>query len=400
MNNKKLIEAGNKALMPVYNRYNLVLKDGEGSYLRDIEGKKYLDFVGGIAVNSLGYNDIGLVNAIQNQAHKLLHVSNLYWTEELIRTSVALTEASELDRVFFCNSGAEAVEAAIKLARIYGKKYKSKKAVEIISMDDSFHGRTYAAITATGQPKYQKDIGPLVPNFLYANFNDLESLKDQITDNTCAILIEPVQGEGGIYPADQTYLMEVRNLCDEKNIVLIFDEVQCGVGRSGHFFAYQNYGVKPDIVCFAKGIAGGVPLGGILANEKCGQLFVAGTHGSTYGGNPLAMAAAYEVITRINNPEFLQDVREKGNYLLEQLNRIADKFPKAVGEIRGVGLMCGMEMKISTSDVIQLAQKKGLLIIGAGKNVIRFVPPLIITYDEIDEGMKILEESIISTTSS
>ena len=287
MNTQEYINRGNQVIMPTYSRFPIVFDHGDGCILTDIEGKQYIDCVGGIAVNCLGYNHAGLNQVIEKQIHKMLHVSNLYWNVPMITAAEKLVKVSGSDKAFFCNSGAEANEAAMKLARIYSKLYKSKDATEIIAMQDSFHGRTYAAITATGQAKYQKNLDPLVPDITHVPFNDFEALEKAVDKYNCAaILLEPIQGEGGIYPADQEYLKKVRKLCDDQNIVLIFDEVQCGIGRTGKFFAYQHYGIKPDVVAFAKGIAGGIPMGGILACDRVAQVFTPGTHASTFGANP------------------------------------------------------------------------------------------------------------------
>ncbi|MEG0379695.1 MAG: aminotransferase class III-fold pyridoxal phosphate-dependent enzyme, partial [Eubacterium sp.] len=283
--NKTFVERAEKVIMKTYSRFPIAFESGNGCMLKDSNGKEYLDFVAGIAVDCLGHNNKGLNQAIADQCEKIMHVSNLYFTEPQVEAAEILVEASGLNKVFFCNSGAEANEAALKLARIFGKKYKSEDAVEIIAMDHSFHGRTYGAISATGQPKYQKDLDPLLPGIKHVPFNDLEALKSVVSNKTCAILLEPIQGEGGIYPADDTYMQAVRKICDAENIVLIFDEVQSGIGRTGKFFAYQHYHLKPDIVCMAKGIAGGFPMGGIIASDRVAQVFVPGTHASTFGGN-------------------------------------------------------------------------------------------------------------------
>ncbi|MEF9919041.1 MAG: aspartate aminotransferase family protein, partial [Eubacterium sp.] len=317
-----LLKRAEKVIMPTYSRFNIAFESGNGCVLKDTNGKEYLDFVAGIAVDCLGHNHPGLNKAIADQCQKIMHVSNLYYTEPQIETAEVLVKASGLDKVFFCNSGAEANEAAMKLARIYAKHFKSKDAVEIIAMDHSFHGRTYGAISATGQPKYQKDLEPLLPGIKHIPFNNLEALKETISDKTCAILLEPIQGEGGIYPADYDYLQAVRKICADEKIVLIFDEVQSGIGRSGKFFAYQHYNLKPDIVCMAKGIAGGFPMGGIIACDEVAQVFVPGTHASTFGGNPLATAASHYVLNTISDPEFLATVAEKGDYLMAKLNAL------------------------------------------------------------------------------
>lgn len=393
MKTNHLIKKADTCIMPTYNRFPIVFDHGKGCVLTDNEGKDYLDFVGGIAVNALGYADEGLIRTISEQAAKLLHVSNLYWTEPQIHAAEKMTELSGMDKVFFCNSGAEANEGAMKLARIYAKHEKSPEAVQIIAMNHSFHGRTYAAITATGQPKYQKDLDPLMPEIIHVPFNDFDALKNAVSSQTCAILLEPVQGEGGIHPAEQDYLSQVRQLCDDENIVLIFDEVQSGIGRTGCFFAYQHYGLKPDIVCFAKGVAGGIPMGGICACDHVAEYFVPGTHASTFGGNPLAASAANYVLSKIGDPLFLDEVQSKGKYLKEKLLQLKEKHA-CITDVRGLGLMQGIELDRSAASVIENAMEKGVLLAGAGPNVIRFVPPLIVTGGEIDRMIEVLDDCL------
>lgn len=389
----ELIKRGEAVIMPTYARFNLVFDHGDGCVLTDVEGKDYLDFVGGIAVNALGYNNEKLNAVIEKQIHKMIHISNLYWHEPMITAAEKLTKLSGLDKAFFCNSGAEANEAAMKLARLYGKLHKSEDAVEIIAMDHSFHGRTYAAVTATGQPKYHKGFTPLVPEISHVPFNDFDALKKQVSEKTCAILLEPIQGEGGIYPADKDYLTKVRALCDRENIVLIFDEVQCGIGRSGSFFAYQQYDLKPDVVAFAKGIAGGIPMGGIVACDRVAQVFTPGTHASTFGANPLATSAANVILDTVGDPDFLADVKEKGDYMKHGLEDIGKKTGKIV-DVRGMGLMLGAEVTENPSDVIAKCIDGGLLVCGAGAKTVRFVPPLIVTKDDIDKALAIFKKAL------
>ncbi len=388
-----MIKRGNAVIMATYNRFPIVFKEGKACYLKDDQGKEYLDFVAGIAVDCLGHSHPGLIAAMKDQMDQLFHVSNLYWTQPGIELAEKLVLSSGLDKVFFCNSGAEACEAALKLCRIYGKINKSQEAVEIIAMDQSFHGRTYAAITATGQKQYQRNLEPLMPEIYHVPFNDIEALKNRVSEKTCGIILEPIQGEGGIYPADQTYLREVRALCDEKNIVLIFDEVQCGIGRTGKFFAYQQYGVVPDVVMMAKGLGGGVPIGGIIANDKVAKAFIPGTHASTFGGNPLVTSAAKYVVDTITGPGFLVEVEEKGAYLKEKLIALKTKNPR-IKEVRGMGLMVGVQIDGSVIDTIKKAMDLGLLLVGAGQAAIRFVPPLIVTYEEIDQALDIFEKAL------
>ncbi|MBR0384362.1 MAG: aspartate aminotransferase family protein [Eubacteriaceae bacterium] len=393
MKSQHIMERGSAVIMPTYARFPIVFDHGEGCELTDADGKTYLDFTAGIAVNCLGYHHPALTAALSDQAKKMLHVSNLYWHEPMVQAAEKLTRLSGLDQVFMCNSGAEANEAAMKLARIYAKHEKSSASVEIIAMDHSFHGRTYAAITATGQPKYQKDLDPLMPAIRHVPFNNIGALKKAVSSRTAAILLEPIQGEGGIHPADPDYLTAVRALCDTQNIVLIFDEVQCGIGRTGTFFAYQGYGLKPDIVCFAKGVAGGVPMGGIIASEQVSRYFVPGTHASTFGAGPLATAAANVVLDIVGDPKFLDEVKNKGDYLRERLLALKAKGD-VITDVRGLGLMQGIELTCEAGPVVNRAMDNGLLLVGAGKNVIRFVPPLVISEADIDRGVAILEQSL------
>lgn len=393
MKTNEIVEKAQEYIIPTYSRFPIAFESGKGCILTDVEGKTYFDFVGGIAVNALGYGDEGLVKTISEQAAKMCHVSNLYWTAPQVEAAELLVKLSGLDQVFFCNSGAEANESAMKLARIRGKHEKGPEAVQIIAMDHSFHGRTYAAITATGQAKYQKDLDPLMPEIIHVPFNDIEALRAVAGEKTCAILLEPIQGEGGIYPADPAYLKAVRALCDEYKITLIFDEVQSGIGRSGFFFAYQVYDIQPDIVSFAKGVAGGIPMGGIIAKKEVAQYFTPGTHASTFGGNPLATAAAGYVLRKVGDPDFLQAVKEKGNYLKEKLLTLKASNTH-ITDVRGFGLMQGLAFDCPVAPIIAKAMDNGLLLVGAGSNVIRFVPPLIVTKKEIDQAVFILNNCI------
>lgn len=392
---KETINEGQQVIMPVYNRFPIVFDHGEGSYLYDTDGKKYLDFVAGIAVNALGYNDAGLKQTIADQCSKIMHVSNLYWTQPAVDAAETLTKAAGMDEVFFTNSGAEAIEASLKLARIWSKLHKGKEAVEIITMHNSFHGRTYAAVTATGQEKYHKNLEPLMPGIISIDFNDFKALKDTVSDKTCAILLEPVQGEGGIIPADSEYLKKIRALCDQENILLIFDEVQCGAGRTGSFLASMDDDVKADIVCMAKGIGAGFPVGACLAKSDVASAFTPGTHGSTYGGNPLACAVVNHVVGRTSKPEFLAQVKENGAYFKAGLEKLKEKY-SVVADVRGRGLILGLQLNeaLPAGDVIAECMRNGLLLVAAGSNTIRFVPPLTVSKEEIDEGLSILENAI------
>lgn len=383
-------ELGEKYIMHTYNRFPITLAAGRGMYVYDEHGKEYLDFVAGIAVNSLGHNHPKLVKAITDQAARLIHVSNLYWTEPQVNLAKKLVENGELDKVFFCNSGAESIEGALKLARRYGSKTGRQ---EIITMNHSFHGRTFAAVTATGQQHYQEHFGDMFPHIKYADFNDIDSLKAAVTDNTCAVLMEPVQGEGGIHPADPEYLKQVRQLCDEKDILLMFDEVQCGVGRLGTLFAYQTFGVVPDVVSMAKGIAGGIPCGVVMAKQKVADVFGAGDHASTFGGNPLATAAGNVVVDELLGG-LLDNVKTNGKYLTEKLNELKAKHDCII-DVRGIGFMQGMELNKPVAPVIATAIDNGLLLVNAGSSIIRFVPSLIATKEDIDKAMEILDAALV-----
>lgn len=386
----KTAELGEKYVMKTYNRFPLAFEKGEGMYVYDEDGKEYLDFVAGIAVNSLGHNHPKLVKAIAEQAAKLIHISNLYYTKPQCTLAQKLVENGSLDKVFFCNSGAESIEAALKLARKYGSKTGRE---EIITMHQSFHGRTFGAVTATGQDHYHEGFGAMLPHIKYATFNDFESVKNAVTENTVAILMEPVQGEGGIIPADKEFLKQVRALCDEKDMLLMFDEVQCGVGRLGTLFAYQTFGVVPDVMSTAKGIAGGVPCGIMMASERVAQSFVPGDHASTFGGNPLAAAAGNVVVDELLGG-VLDNVKKQGEYLSQKLKEVAQKHKDLVKDVRGIGLMQGIELNTAPGAYIAKAIEMGLLLVGAGSNVIRFVPSLIVSKEDIDKAMTILDEAL------
>lgn len=382
-------ELGDKYIIHTYNRFPITLEAGNGMYVYDEHGKEYLDFVAGIAVNSLGHNHPKLVRAITEQAARLIHVSNLYWTEPQVSLAKKLVENGSLEKVFFCNSGAESIEAALKLARRYGSKTGRQ---EIITMHHSFHGRTFAAVTATGQSHYQENFGDMFPHIKYAEFNNIDSLKEQITDNTCAILMEPLQGEGGIHPANKEYLKAVRQLCDEKDILLMFDEVQCGVGRLGTLFAYQSFDVVPDVMSTAKGIAGGIPCGIMMAGKKCCDVLGAGDHASTFGGNPLATAAGNVVVDELLGG-LLDNVKTNGAYLSEKLNALKEKYA-FIKDARGIGFMQGIELDRPVAPIIARTIENGLLLVNAGQFVIRFVPSLIASKEDIDKAMDILDKAL------
>ena len=394
MDMQQYIEEAEKALLHTYNRYQVVLDRGDGVYLYDIEGKKYLDFCAGIAVFALGYNNKRYNDALKAQIDKLIHTSNYYYNVPAIEAAGKLKKASGMDRVFFTNSGAEAVEGAIKAARKYAYLKDGTTDHEIIAMEHSFHGRTMGALSVTGNPKYREAFEPGIGNIRFAEMNDFDSVMRQVTDKTCAILFETVQGEGGIYPAQEEFLKRVRALCDERDILLILDEIQCGMGRSGFMYAWQKYGVKPDIMTTAKALGCGVPVGAFLMTEKVGtHSLVSGDHGSTYGGNPLAGAAVNAVFDLYEENHVLENVNRVGAYLEEKLDALAQKYEFIV-ERRGLGLMQGLVFDRPVGGVITKALDRGLILINAGANIIRFVPPLVISRENVDEMVEILESCL------
>ncbi|WP_394295980.1 acetylornithine transaminase [Methanothermococcus okinawensis] len=375
-------------IMKTYGRLPVVLIKGNGMYVEDINGKKYLDFLAGISVNNVGHCHPDVVETIKKQAETLIHTSNIYYIVPQVKLAKKLVELSGLDRAFFSNSGAEANEAAIKLARRYGKNNNIGEG-EIITMEHGFHGRTLTTVTATAKPKYQEGYGPLPKGFKYVPFNDLEALKENITNKTTAIMLEPVQGEGGIHVADKDYLKGVRELCDDTNIVLIFDEVQCGMGRTGKMFACENYNIKPDIMTLAKALGGGFPIGATLAKEKIADAFTPGAHGTTFGGNPLACASAYASVSIIEN--LLENAQKMGEYFTNKLKALKDKYP-FIKEVRGLGLMVGMELSFNGGDIVKKMLEKGYLINCTSDTVLRFLPPLIVKKEHIDELVNALDE--------
>ena len=390
-NNQNYATRGKQVFMNTYNRFPIAFVKGNGVTLTDADGKNYLDFVSGIAVNSLGYANRVLNDALKAQIDLLYHVSNLYYNIPAVELGEMMTSISGFEKVFFCNSGAEAVEACLKLARMYGAKFKDGQPSKIIAMMHSFHGRTYGAVSATGQLKYQQNLGGLVPNIVHVPFNDFEALLSEIDDTVCGILLEPILGEGGILPADKEYLQNVRSLCDEKDILLLFDEVQCGIGRTGSLFAYEYYGVKPDAVAMAKGLGGGFPIGAMLANTKAEKAFEPGSHASTFGGNALAATAAKAVLTEIAEKNILENVKKQGSLLKSELEVLKDKY-EIVKDVRGVGLMLGMECSVPVKEIISACIEKGLLLVNAGENIIRFVPPLIIGEEDMKKCVSILDD--------
>ena len=391
---KEYIDEAEAALLHTYNRYQVVLDKGDGVYLTDIEGKKYLDFCAGIAVFALGYNNREYNDALKGQIDKVIHTSNYYYNVPAVEAAVKLKKVSGMDRVFFTNSGAEAVEGALKAARKYAFLKDGKTDHEIIAMNHSFHGRTFGALSVTGNPHYREAFEPMIGNIRFADLNDFDSVLAQVTDKTCAIILETVQGEGGIYPATGEFLKKVRALCDEKDILLILDEIQCGMGRTGEMFAWQRYGVKPDIMTTAKALGCGVPVGAFLMTEKVGaQSLASGDHGTTYGGNPLACAAVSKVLDLFEKGHIIDNVREVGAYLEEKLGELVDNYD-FIETHRGLGLMQGLVFSIPVGDIINRALEKGLILINAGTNIIRFVPPLVITKENVDEMLAILTECL------
>jgi acetylornithine/N-succinyldiaminopimelate aminotransferase len=390
MNTHDIIAEGEQYLLHTYNRYQIVLDHGDGMYLYDTEGRRYLDFCAGIAVFALGYNNKELNEAISRQLGKIVHTSNYFYNEPASEAARKLVTASGMKRVFFTNSGTEAVEGALKSALRYAYDRDGHGGHEIIAMRHSFHGRSLGALSVTMNDHYQDPFRPLLAGIKEAVFNDLESVRSAVTDKTCAIILEPVQGEGGIYPADAQFLKGLRELCDEKDILLIFDEIQCGMGRTGTMFACQRYGVKPDIMTVAKALGCGLPIGAFLTNDKAASL-KPGDHGSTYGGNPLVCAAASKIFDLYEELDILENVRTTGEYLYETLERLAGSTDLIIAH-RGIGFMQGLEFSMPVADVIKLAQAKGLILINAGSNILRFVPPLICSKENVDEMAAIMEE--------
>lgn len=393
MDIRKFFEESSHYVMNTYNRMPVVLRKGRGVKVWGTNGKEYLDFVGGIAVNVLGHCHPKVVVAIQKQAQRLIHVSNLYYNELQVKLAKLLVENSFADKVFFCNSGAEANEGAIKLARKYAKENMKGERYEIITALNSFHGRTLATLTATGQEKFQKGFEPLMPGFRYVEFNNLDALESAINENTCAIMLEPVQGEGGVRIPSADYLRGVREVCDSHGILLILDEVQTGIGRTGRLFAYEHFGIRPDIMTLAKGLGGGVPIGAVLANDKVALSFQPGSHASTFGGNPLCCAAAIATIETILEDGFILDqCRRMGNYLIEGLMELKEEYSNVIIDVRGIGLMIGMEMSLDCSEIVKDCLERGLIINCTAGNVLRFTPPLIVQKKDIDHMLDILDD--------
>lgn len=394
INKQEYIDRAEQALYKTYNRFPVIFDHGDGVKLYDTEGQEYLDFGAGIAVMALGYNDPAFNEAVKGQVDKLLHTSNLFYNQPAVEAGEKLLAASRMDKVFFTNSGTEAIEGALKIAKRYAFNKGMAPDYEIIAMKHSFHGRSLGALSVTGNDHYQAPFAPLIPNIKFAEFNDLDSVKALFTDRTCAVLMETVQGEGGIYPATEEFLAGVRSLCDEHDALLMLDEIQCGMGRTGTMFAWQGYGVKPDVMTAAKALGNGVPIGAFLASGKAASAMVPGDHGTTYGGNPLVCAAASKVFDLFEERNLFAHVQEVGSYLWEKLDGLVEKYG-CVSAHRGKGLMQGLEFSVPVAAVVKealLGQK--LVLISAGTNIIRFVPPLVIERADVDEMVERLEKAI------
>lgn len=396
MNTQEIITTAEEHLFHTYNRYQISLDRGEGVHLYDADGKEYVDFGAGIAVFALGYNNKEYNDALKAQIDKLIHTSNYFYNEPAAKAAKAITEVSGMDRVFFTNSGTEAIEGAIKLAKKYAYLKNGSTDHEIIAMQHSFHGRSMGALAVTGNRHYQEAFGPMIPGIKFAQYNNLASVEELVNDKTCAIIFETVQGEGGIYPAKPEFIKGVRKLCDEKGILLILDEIQCGMGRTGTMFAYEQYGVKPDILTVAKALGCGVPVGAFLAREEVAKALVPGDHGTTYGGNPLACAAAVKVLELFKKQNVLDNVKKVSAYLEKKLDEIVAEYDYVV-ERRGLGLMQGLEINTDVKDlkkVIAACLDNGLILFTAGTNVIRFVPPLVISEADVDEMITKLKKAL------
>lgn len=393
MDKKAIIEETEKYYLPVFGRYPMVMELGQGCRVWDNEGNEYVDAFAGIAVNSLGYNHPVLVKAISEQASKLMHCSNLYYTEIQAKALRVVAEATGMDRIFFANCGAEGNEGAMKLARKYGVS-KAPTKYKIISADESFHGRTFDTLAATGHDYYHVGYGPLSPGHVLVPYGDIKALEAQMDDDVCAVLLEPIQGEGGVHVPPDEYLQQVRALCDKHDALLIFDEVQTGVARTGKWFAYMHSGVKPDILTFAKGIGGGFPVAGFAVPERLAHVFKPGDHGGTFGGNPLACAAVYATLTTIKSEGLVDKVAEKGEYFKNELRKLQEKYPDKVTDVRGCGLMLGMEVAGEGKPIVESCLSNNVIVNCTAGNVIRIVPPLIISKEEIDIVVAALDKAL------
>ena len=390
MDSEKVIKRDNEYVLHTYNRSPIVLEKGHGLYAEGPEGQKYLDFTSGIGVNSLGYCDLAWAEAVSQQAHKLQHTSNLYYTAPCGKLAKKLCKRTGMSKVFFGNSGAEANEGAIKAARKYSVDHYGKDRYNVITLVNSFHGRTLATLTATGQEVFHNYFGPFNEGFQYVPAGDIEALRELVDRHTCAVMMELIQGEGGVLPLDKEFVQATAELCKEKDILLLIDEVQTGIGRTGSLFCYEQYGVQPNIISMAKGLGGGVPIGAVMADKKCQDVLGAGTHGTTFGGNPLCCAAANTVLDIVNKPEFLKSVQEKGEYLKKGILAIGS--PK-VKTVRGMGLMLGIVVdKDERAAMVSQLMEKGVLVLTAGTEAIRLLPPLVITKEEMDEAIAAMRE--------
>ncbi|MGB9791040.1 MAG: acetylornithine transaminase [Thermacetogeniaceae bacterium] len=391
MSGEEILKRGEKHLMKTYSRLPLVAVKGEGARVWDADGNCYLDFVSGVGVNSVGHCHPRVVAAVREQAEDLLHCSNLYWSVPQVRLAEELARLSGLDRVFFCNSGAEANEAAIKLVRKYAYSH-GKKNPEIIAFKNSFHGRTLGALAATGQEKFWEGFAPLPEGFRHLPFNDVEALERAITPNTAAVLLEPVQGEGGVYPATQEFMRALSAARETHGLLLVYDEVQCGLGRTGRMFAFEHYGVRPDVLVLAKALGGGLPIGAVVAREEVAEAFQPGTHGSTFGGNPVACAAALAVLQVLREEGLVENAEKVGAYFRSRLEELRERYP-VIREVRGYGLMLGVELDRSGKELVALCAARGLLINCTAEKVLRFLPPLVIGERDVDEAVSILSEA-------
>jgi acetylornithine/N-succinyldiaminopimelate aminotransferase len=390
VNNAQIEAKGDLYVMNTYKRLPVAFVKGEGSWIWDADGNKYLDFLSGLAVNCLGYNHPVMVKAISEQAAKIMHSSNLYWIKQQVEIAEILVKQSGLGKAFFCNSGAEANESAIKLARKYTRGKTGEGKYEVITFTNSFHGRTLATLAATGQTKYQKGFEPMPDGFKFAKFNDLEDLRDKITQKTCAVMLEPIQGEGGINVPSPEFLKGVRDICNQKGLLLIFDEVQCGIGRTGKFFAHQNFGIKPDILTLAKSLAGGFPMGAMLASDEVSSGFGPGDHASTFGGSQLACSTSLAVINHILDNGIMEHILNMGAYLMEKFQGLKDKYPIIKG-VRGMGLMIGIQLEADGNKVLDECMKEGLIINCVGGNVLRLLPAYVVTKEEANLAVGILD---------
>ena len=391
MRTDKVIAQEHEYILQTYGRPDFVLERGNGVYLFDLDGNRFLDFVSGLAVNAFGYGDYDMLKTIEEQCSKLMHVSNLYHTVPSTRLAKVLVENSFADRVFFCNSGTEAWEASLKFCRKWGNAHDSPKN-RLLAFNDSFHGRTYGSISTTGQPKYHKGFEPLLPGVDFADFNDLESVEKQVTAETCAVLVEPVQAEGGIHVGSDEFLRGLREMCDERDMLLVFDEIQVGMGRTGSLWAYQQYGVEPDIMTLAKALAGGLPIGATLLRQKVADAIAAGDHAATFGANPVACAAALTAMEKLLADGFLQSIKEKGDHLRAGLEKLQQRWPNQITEVRGRGLIAGAVVSKPPADYLAAFREREILVAPCATDVVRFLPPLIIEKEQIDEAIDVFDE--------